>query len=330
MFFMDVYDIDESGKLTKFEHKSIPRENIIDDFIESHPEIIEPDLKIIGRQVETDTGKFVDLMGIDKDANVVIIEDKKGRMPRDVVAQIIDYAVWAETRNSDQLNAIAKKNEKLEGHKTLEKMFEDWAGDDAPDWNENQKLYVIGEDIDDETKNMISYLNKKGIQLYAKIIKLHEGQDGKQKLTVFPVVVGKEKRKERKENATVRTEQDHINKGNSNVGKIYEIIKQQTLDLDDSIDLNVVKNYIGFRTNWGKKGGRNWFWIKFRQDRLRIIFFAGIDGNGLDDPENMTENHSEKSCRMIQNFSDKEKIPELMKLIKRSFELANLGSSRKS
>ena len=72
---MDVYDIDESGKLTKFEHKSIPRENIIDDFIESHPEIIEPDLKIIGRQVETDTGKFVDLMGIDKDANVVIIED---------------------------------------------------------------------------------------------------------------------------------------------------------------------------------------------------------------------------------------------------------------
>ena len=83
---------------------------------------------------------------------------------------------------------------------------------------------------------MINYLNKKGIQLYAKIIKLHEGQDGKQKLTVFPVVVGKEKRKERKENATVRTEQDHINKGNSNVGKM----SKYSLNFSPSISVDTI------------------------------------------------------------------------------------------
>ena len=165
-------------------------------------------------------------MAIDKDANVVIIEDKKRKMPRDVIAQILDYAVWAETLKDHQLNEIAKKNGKLYGHKTLAKMFEEWTGDDDPDWNENQKLYVIGEDIDNETKDMLSYLHRKGIQIFAKTFRFHDRDDGKNQLFVFPVVVGKEK-KEHKGKTTQRTEQDHMNKGDANCLEIYGIIKNK-------------------------------------------------------------------------------------------------------
>ena len=286
---MDVYDIEESGKLTKVNHKPVNEEKDIDIVIESHPDVIEPDLRIIGRQVVTNTGKFVDVMAIDKDANVVIIEDKKSKMPREVIAQILDYAVWAETLKDHNLNAIAKKNERLYGHKTLAKMFEEWAGDDDPDWNENQKLYVIGEDIDNETKDMLSYLHRKGIQIFAKTLKFHESDDGKRQLIVDPIVVAKEKKQHKGKTTIKKTEQDHINKGDANCLEIYNIIKKQTLDLGDDIDINVVHSYIGFRRSG--RGGRNFLSIKFRQNTLRVILYAGRTGNDLDDPNNMTEDH---------------------------------------
>ena len=315
---MDVYDIDESGKLTKFNHKPVNEESDIDDFIESNPDVIEPDLRIIGTQVETSTGKLVDVMAIDKDANVVIIEDKKRKMPRDVIAQILDYAVWAETLKDHQLNKIAEENGKLYGHKTLAKMFEEWTGDDDPDWNENQKLYVIGEDIDNETKDMLSYLHRKGIQIFAKKFRFHDRDDGKNQLFVIPVVVGKEK-KERKGKTIKRTEQDHINKGDANCQEIYGIIKKQTLDLGDDIKTTIAQSYIGFRRI--TKGGRNFLSIKFRQNTLRIILYAGSTGNDLDDPNNMTEDHANKANRVVTKFGNKEEIPELIKIIKQSYDL---------
>ena len=315
---MDVYDIEESGKLTKVNHKPVNEEKDIDIVIESHPDVIEPDLRIIGRQVVTNTGKFVDVMAIDKDANVVIIEDKKSKVPREVIAQILDYAVWAETLKDHQLNKIAKENVKLYGHTTLAKMFEEWTGDDNPDWNENQKLYVVGEEIDNETKDMLSYLHRKGIQIFAKTLKFHERDDGKRQLIVDPIVVAKEK-KQHKGKTTKRTEQDHINKGDNNCLEIYNIIKKQTLDLGDDVDINVVHSYVGFRRN--SRGGRIFLSIKFRQNTLRVILYAGRTGNGLDDPNNMTEDHSNKVNRVITKFGNKEEIPELMRIIKQSYDL---------
>ena len=85
--------------------------------------------------------------------------------------------------------------------------------------------------------------------------------------------------------------------------------------------MNVVHNYIGFRRNWGSPGGRNFLSIKFRQNRLRVILYAGRTGNDLDDPNNMTEDHSNKVNRVITKFGNKEEIPELIKIIKQSYDL---------
>ena len=42
---------------------------------------------IIGRQVRTDLGGFIDLLGVDRGGNVVVVELKRDRTPRDAVAQ---------------------------------------------------------------------------------------------------------------------------------------------------------------------------------------------------------------------------------------------------
>jgi hypothetical protein len=48
-------------------------------------------LMLLGRQVATDFGARVDLLAIDEDGTTYIIELKRGRTPREVVAQVLDY-----------------------------------------------------------------------------------------------------------------------------------------------------------------------------------------------------------------------------------------------
>ena len=73
-------------------------ENELEEIIESNIGILNPDWMIIGRQVLTDFNKRIDLLAIDSNGNLVVIELKKNRTTRDVVAQAIDYASWGREK----------------------------------------------------------------------------------------------------------------------------------------------------------------------------------------------------------------------------------------
>ena len=63
----------------------------LETWIASNPSIIGPDIIIIGRQAQTKSGPL-DLLGIDKNGNLIIIELKRDRLPREALVQAIDYA----------------------------------------------------------------------------------------------------------------------------------------------------------------------------------------------------------------------------------------------
>ena len=98
----------KDGKLEKFEKISADKEKKIEDFIETHPSILGDDIFVIGSQVSTPVG-IPDIVGLDKNGNLVIVELKKGLPARKIVAQILDYAVWGEDQRYEDLNKIAKE-----------------------------------------------------------------------------------------------------------------------------------------------------------------------------------------------------------------------------
>jgi RecB family endonuclease NucS len=51
---------------------------------------------LIGRQEDTGLGGRIDLLAIAPDGSPILIELKRDRTPREVVAQAIDYASWVE------------------------------------------------------------------------------------------------------------------------------------------------------------------------------------------------------------------------------------------
>ena len=102
---MALFKLDTSGenlsnsKLVETSRVQIDFEKHLEGWLEKSPWAVTGEPIIwIGRQSTASLGDatiFPDLIGVDIDGNIVIIELKKGRSPRDVVAQLLEYAAWA-------------------------------------------------------------------------------------------------------------------------------------------------------------------------------------------------------------------------------------------
>ena len=81
---------------------------ILEDWLESNPDGIVEDgrILIIGRQVATNCGGFIDLLGVDRQGDVVVVELKRDRTPRDTIAQSLEYASFAELLDIVQLETV--------------------------------------------------------------------------------------------------------------------------------------------------------------------------------------------------------------------------------
>ena len=83
----------------------------------------------------------------------------------------------------------------------------------------------------------------------------------------------------------VYTEEDHLNKVPSYIKKLYDILKERVLELDD-IDVDVKKVYIAF------KGKTNIIDVELFQKSICITF--NLKKGWLDDPTNIAEDISSK------------------------------------
>ena len=167
-----IYVIGKEGA-EEYARKTVRREKHIEDFLEKHVTVLGADMFIIGRQVRTDGKNSIDLMGMDGSGNTVIMELKRGMTAREVTSQILDYAVWAEGAGYDELNGIAKRKH-LGKYKDLHGLFSSKFNSVPEPWNENQKLYIVAEQIDEKTEAMAKYLRMRKVDINCVELNFYE------------------------------------------------------------------------------------------------------------------------------------------------------------
>lgn len=146
----------QSINSTLADHQRKEKEDL-EQWIKTNPKIIGEDILIIGEQVKTKTG-YLDFLGIDKNGNTVIIELKRDKLPREVIAQVIDYASDVSTWNIDRLSEICQGylNQGLEDY--LSEYFDEFDIEEIV-INNNQRLLLVGFGIDEATNRMIEWLS---------------------------------------------------------------------------------------------------------------------------------------------------------------------------
>jgi RecB family endonuclease NucS len=84
---------------------SLSDEQLLEKMIVADPKILSEEWMLIGRQEMTGHGGRIDLVALAPDASLVLIELKRDKTPREVVAQALDYAAWVEKLQSEEITA---------------------------------------------------------------------------------------------------------------------------------------------------------------------------------------------------------------------------------
>lgn len=153
---MRIWKIEDAPRPLAFE--PMESEAKLEEILVQDITILSPDLFLIGSQVATAHGKFVDLLAIDDEGNIVVIELKKGKSPRDAVAQLLDYGSWAKTLGYEDVEGIF--SEKNEG-KPFGKTYAEIAGADPPmELGEQPQLLLVASALDPESERIMNFLSE--------------------------------------------------------------------------------------------------------------------------------------------------------------------------
>jgi len=153
-----IWKIIDGDKLKEVKRTRLDREDRLECWLENDISILLEKLLIIGRQVRTDFGGAIDLLCLERNGDLVVVELKRDKTPRDVVAQVLDYGSWVKELSISRITEIA--NEYLRDKGTLEEAFKHKFNEDIPEvLNENHKLLIVASDMDSSSERIVRYLS---------------------------------------------------------------------------------------------------------------------------------------------------------------------------
>ncbi|MGW3818106.1 endonuclease NucS domain-containing protein [Streptomyces sp. NPDC005046] len=140
--------------------RPMPLESRLEELIEADPGILGHPLLLIGRQVLTQHGKVVDLLGMDAEGSLHVLELKRDRTPREVVAQVLDYGSWVQELTNDQIRDIYASYARSRGlAEELDEAFALRFGGTPPEaLNSTHALTIVASEIDAVTERIVTYL----------------------------------------------------------------------------------------------------------------------------------------------------------------------------
>lgn len=145
----------ENEKLAEIQETKLDSEKRLEDWIANDAAILGVELLIIGRQVATEFGGRIDLLGVDRDGDLIVMELKRDRTPRDVVAQVLDYAGWIRQLTYTEIDAVASSYLKT----SLLDAYKDFFGEAVPEGlNKNHKMTIIASEFDASSERIVEYL----------------------------------------------------------------------------------------------------------------------------------------------------------------------------
>ncbi len=143
---------------------SIASEQALEDMIVAAPGLLTEEWMLIGRQEPTGFNGRIDLLAIQPDGSLVLIEIKRDKTPREVVAQALDYAAWVEGLEADELNAIYgrfKKDGNLS--EDFKARFGRQLDDDA--LNARHEIVIVAAALDTSSERIVEYLSRRDVPI---------------------------------------------------------------------------------------------------------------------------------------------------------------------
>lgn len=133
----------------------LPSEATLEDHLARDPSLLGERLLVIGRQVHTPHGKYIDLLTVDEEGDLHVLELKRDRTPREVVAQLLDYGSWVATLTNEDVIGIANNHLGRPFEVAFDEVFHSPPPDEL---NERLTLTIVATDLDASSERIVGYL----------------------------------------------------------------------------------------------------------------------------------------------------------------------------
>ena len=152
----------ESKKL--LETGEFTSEKELENLLCENIDLLDSNWLVIGQQIITKNGKILDLLCMDRGYKLIVLELKKELTPREVTAQVIEYASYVAEMEKDSLaRAYIAYAEKHPGvPKTLNEAFRAKFGVELDDSQIDNvpRMVIVAAKMDDGTEHIIRYLRQ--------------------------------------------------------------------------------------------------------------------------------------------------------------------------
>ncbi len=146
----------DGSSLQHIDRAVLDSERRLEDWIAADLSLLGEELVLIGRQIRT-TGGPLDILAMDAEGDLVVAELKRDRTPREVVAQVLDYASWVSELTSAAIDDLCRQ-----AHgRPLREVFRDRFGFQPPESaGKSHRMLVVAAELDDSSERILRYLQE--------------------------------------------------------------------------------------------------------------------------------------------------------------------------
>lgn len=190
---LKIWEITSEDKLKDISKAKLNLEERLEKWLENDISILSTDLLLIGRQITTAYNGVIDLLCLNSKGDVVILELKRDKTPREVTAQALDYASWVKDLSYNSITTIAKQY--FAGKNELETAFREKFGAELPETiNSQHQIIIVASAIDSSTERIINYLAETyGVPINAATFYYFKDEDNTKEFLARKFVVEPEK-----------------------------------------------------------------------------------------------------------------------------------------
>lgn len=174
----------ESLQKTDFQQENILERRDLQSIFKNRIEAISPGLMVISEEFSEweESGRRIDLLAIDKNANLVVIELKRSESGHHMELQAIRYAAmvsnmtWEKAKDTFQQYLDEDSNEQKNAESEM-CSFLGWESPREDDFAENVRILLVSADFSKELTTSVLWLNEREIDITCVRLSLHKMDD---------------------------------------------------------------------------------------------------------------------------------------------------------
>lgn len=176
-FCVAMLRLNDEGKTSALEFTSLANEGFKEEdlrewIIDSSSDILGEELFLIGREVSVqELGDAIDILGIDRDGNLVIIELKRGSLRDPVDFQGLKYAAYTAQWDYEELKEqfeyfkSTRWGQKLyDGSVSFTEQLDSFCNEDYT-FNQDQRMLLVGESIRERLNLVVRWLADRSVDV---------------------------------------------------------------------------------------------------------------------------------------------------------------------